>query len=230
MPAPEVLGRNGTYMVFRKLHTRVAAYRQYLRTKAERPRRRGAARGQDRRPLAERGATGAVPRARRPPAGCRPCPQQRLRLRRRPERVQVPRRRSRPTGQPSRLARPRRQRKRPPTPHDPARHQLRPCPARGGARRRRRRPRHRVRVRRLAHRAPVRIRKNSMAERRHLYRHPQRGRPPRRPGRRARDVHHPVAANPSPASRPAPVRHNARRRVLLCPGPASTEMARRAGH
>ena len=34
MPAPEVLGRNGTYIVFRKLHTRVAAYRQYLRAKA----------------------------------------------------------------------------------------------------------------------------------------------------------------------------------------------------
>jgi Dyp-type peroxidase family len=34
MPTPEVLGRNGTYMVFRKLHTRVAAYRQYLRVKA----------------------------------------------------------------------------------------------------------------------------------------------------------------------------------------------------
>ena len=35
MPAPDVLGRNGTYVVFRKLHTRVAAYRQYLRAKAE---------------------------------------------------------------------------------------------------------------------------------------------------------------------------------------------------
>ena len=35
MPTPEVLGRNGTYVVFRKLHTRVAAYRQYLRAKAE---------------------------------------------------------------------------------------------------------------------------------------------------------------------------------------------------
>ena len=34
MPSPEVLGRNGTYLVFRKLHTRVAAYRQYLRVKA----------------------------------------------------------------------------------------------------------------------------------------------------------------------------------------------------
>ncbi len=34
MPTPEVLGRNGTYLVFRKLHTRVASYRQYLRAKA----------------------------------------------------------------------------------------------------------------------------------------------------------------------------------------------------
>jgi Dyp-type peroxidase family len=34
MPIPEILGRNGTYMAFRKLHTRVAAYRQYLRAKA----------------------------------------------------------------------------------------------------------------------------------------------------------------------------------------------------
>jgi Dyp-type peroxidase family len=35
MPTPEILGRNGTYMVFRKLHTRVAAYRQYLHAKAK---------------------------------------------------------------------------------------------------------------------------------------------------------------------------------------------------
>jgi Dyp-type peroxidase family len=34
MPAPEILGRNGTYLVFRKLHTKVAAYRRYLREKA----------------------------------------------------------------------------------------------------------------------------------------------------------------------------------------------------
>jgi Dyp-type peroxidase family len=31
MPQPEVLGRNGTYVVFRKLHQRVAAFRQYLK-------------------------------------------------------------------------------------------------------------------------------------------------------------------------------------------------------
>lgn len=34
MPSPDVLGRNGTYLVFRKLHTRVAAYRRYLRERA----------------------------------------------------------------------------------------------------------------------------------------------------------------------------------------------------
>ncbi|HMA43000.1 MAG TPA: Dyp-type peroxidase [Gemmatimonadales bacterium] len=31
MPRPEVLGRNGTYLAVRKLHTKVAAWRQYLR-------------------------------------------------------------------------------------------------------------------------------------------------------------------------------------------------------
>lgn len=34
MPAPEILGHNGTYLVFRKLHTKVAAYRRYLRERA----------------------------------------------------------------------------------------------------------------------------------------------------------------------------------------------------
>ena len=41
MPTPDVLGRNGTYVVFRKLHTRVAAYRQYLRAQGCEPRRGG---------------------------------------------------------------------------------------------------------------------------------------------------------------------------------------------
>jgi Dyp-type peroxidase family len=34
MPAPDVLGRNGTYVTFRKLHTRVAAFRQYVHDRA----------------------------------------------------------------------------------------------------------------------------------------------------------------------------------------------------
>jgi Dyp-type peroxidase family len=37
MPRPEVLGRNGTYVVFRKLHQRVAAFRQYLKENAGSP-------------------------------------------------------------------------------------------------------------------------------------------------------------------------------------------------
>jgi Dyp-type peroxidase family len=34
---PEVLGRNGTYVVFRKLHQRVAAFRQYLKANSDSP-------------------------------------------------------------------------------------------------------------------------------------------------------------------------------------------------
>jgi Dyp-type peroxidase family len=37
MPAPEILGRNGTFVVFRKLQTRVAAFRQYIRANAATP-------------------------------------------------------------------------------------------------------------------------------------------------------------------------------------------------
>ncbi len=37
MPRPEVLGRNGTYVVFRKLHQRVAAFRRYLKENASSP-------------------------------------------------------------------------------------------------------------------------------------------------------------------------------------------------
>jgi Dyp-type peroxidase family len=36
-PQPDVLGRNGTFMVVRKLHTRVAAFRQYIRERATSP-------------------------------------------------------------------------------------------------------------------------------------------------------------------------------------------------
>ncbi|MGH6909886.1 MAG: Dyp-type peroxidase, partial [Phenylobacterium sp.] len=36
-PEPDPLGRNGSYMVFRKLHQRVAAFRRYLRDQASEP-------------------------------------------------------------------------------------------------------------------------------------------------------------------------------------------------
>ncbi len=64
MPQPDVLGRNGTYLAIRKLHTRVAAaWRQYLRANATSPCRRGAVSGQDGRTLAERRAAGPLSRA-----------------------------------------------------------------------------------------------------------------------------------------------------------------------
>ena len=62
VPQPEVLGRNGTYVVFRKLHTRMAAWRQYLHQNAKDAGRGGVAGRQDRRALAERRA--AVPLSR----------------------------------------------------------------------------------------------------------------------------------------------------------------------
>ena len=64
MPTPEVLGRNGTYVVFRKLHTKVAAYRQYLRAKAASREEEAPARREDGRALAERRSTGALAGAR----------------------------------------------------------------------------------------------------------------------------------------------------------------------
>jgi Dyp-type peroxidase family len=36
-PSPDALGRNGTYIVFRKLHQRVAAFRRYLRASSSSP-------------------------------------------------------------------------------------------------------------------------------------------------------------------------------------------------
>ena len=72
MPTPEVLGRNGTYMAFRKLHTRVAAYRQYLRANAASREEEALLGRQDRRPLAERRPARAVPRTRRSRVGADP--------------------------------------------------------------------------------------------------------------------------------------------------------------
>ena len=101
MPTPEVLGRNGTYVVFRKLHTRVAAYRQYLRAKAA-TREEEAYLGAKMVGRWQSGAPLAVsPDRDDPELGADPAPQQRLRLRRRPARVQVPGRRARAPGEPA---------------------------------------------------------------------------------------------------------------------------------
>ena len=69
IPQPEVLGRNGTYVVFRKLHQRVAAFRRYLAEQRRGPRRAGVARGQVGRALAQRRAAGPGPGQGRPRAG-----------------------------------------------------------------------------------------------------------------------------------------------------------------
>ncbi len=41
IPQPDVLGRNGTYLAIRKLHTKVAAWRQYLRANSTSPEEEG---------------------------------------------------------------------------------------------------------------------------------------------------------------------------------------------
>ena len=104
MPQPEVLGRNGTYVVFRKLQTRVAAFRQYVRARAKSPAEEEllAAKFVGRWPS---GAPPARPGARRTGARGRSGAEQRLSLRRGRRRsgAQVPARRPRPSDEPTRL-------------------------------------------------------------------------------------------------------------------------------
>ena len=61
MPRPEVLGKNGSYIVFRKLHQRVAAFRQYLKANSSSPRRGKTLGGEVDGTLAERRAAGSLP-------------------------------------------------------------------------------------------------------------------------------------------------------------------------
>ena len=189
MPTPEVLGRNGTYIVFRSC-TRVAAYRRYLRAKAAS--REEALLGAKMVGRWQSGAAGALPGA-TTPLGADP---QRnndflygddLRGFKCPAGAHA-RARTRETRSTTR------KRQRPPPPHDPARHELRPDAARRRARGRRRRPRDHLRVRRCAPQAPVRVRQDPVAERRHLH---------RRPGRRTRSSGRTTdrAASPSRSGR-----------------------------
>ena len=59
-PQPDVLGRNGTYVAFRKLHQDVAAFRSYLRGERLRAGGRGAGGREDDGPLAQRRTLGAL--------------------------------------------------------------------------------------------------------------------------------------------------------------------------
>ena len=111
MPTPEVLGRNGTYLVFRKLHTRVAAYRQYLRAKAA-SREEEALLGAKMVGRWQSGAPLALCPEQDDPASRRGSrPEQPLRLRRRSARIQMPRRRACPAREPPRRARSRDERR-----------------------------------------------------------------------------------------------------------------------
>ena len=125
MPTPEVLGRNGTYLVFRKLHTRVAAYRAYLRAKAANREEEALLAAK----MVGRWPSGAplalAPECDDPGARRGSRPQQRFQLRRRSTRVQVPSRRTRAARESARRARPRDERRRSTAPHDPAGNELR---------------------------------------------------------------------------------------------------------
>ncbi len=63
MPRPEVLGKNGTYVVFRKLHQRVAAFRQYLKANSSSPEEEELLGAKMMGRLAERRAPGVVSNA-----------------------------------------------------------------------------------------------------------------------------------------------------------------------
>ncbi len=98
IPQPDVLGRNGTYVAFRKLHQRVAAFRRYLHENAADPAEEEllAAKFVGRWPS---GAPLALaPDKDDPELGADPRAQQRVHVRRRPARAEVPGRLRTPGG------------------------------------------------------------------------------------------------------------------------------------
>ena len=138
-PQPAILGRNGTYVAFRKLHQRVAAFRQYLQDNAGSP--------DDEELLAAkmmgRWRSGA-PLALTPSMTIRrwaltPSGATRSSIRRMTRRPQDPHRIAHSPSQPARCGR---GGGHPTAPHDPARHRVWPAPAGRRPRGRRARPRH----------------------------------------------------------------------------------------
>ena len=201
VPTPDVLGRNGTYIVFRKLHTRVAAYRQYLHDKARTREEEALLGAKMVGSVAERRAARAGSGRGRPGPRRRPRPQQRLRVRRRPARLHVPSRVPCAPGEPAGLARPRDERRRPAAPHDPPGHELRSDAAGRRPRGRRGRPGHHLRLRRGTPQAPVRVREDPVAQRRDLHRRARREGPARR-GHATGPAPSPSRSTPSAAGCP----------------------------
>ena len=201
MPTPAVLGRNGTYVVFRKLHTKVAAYRQYLHDRAA--------------SRADEALLGAKMVGRWPsgaplalaPTGDDPELGQDARRHNDFGYADDPRGLKCPVGAHARRANPRdafdddgsvnvrlhRMIRRgtsygPMLPEDVLEDD--------GAR-----PGDRLRLRRGSPEAAVRVRQDPMAQRRHLHRRPRGEGPPRGTERRFRQLHHPAAADPPTATR-----------------------------
>ena len=107
-PQPDVLGRNGTYVVFRKLHQRVAAFRRYLSDKPRTPREEELLAAK----MMGRWRSGAplalAPGARRPDAGRRPARNNAFLYGDDPRGLNTPGRLPHPPGEPPRRGRRRR--------------------------------------------------------------------------------------------------------------------------
>ena len=228
MPTPEVLGRNGTYLVFRKLHTRVAAYRQYLRAKAANREEEAMLAAK----MVGRWPSGApltlAPEHDDPALGADPDRNNNFSY------ADDLRGFKCPAGAHARRANPR----------DALDHEMSvdvrlhrmirrgtsygPMLPAGVLEDDGVGPRDHLRVRRRAHQAPVRVRQDPVAERRHLHRGARRKGPARRAKRRIRHAHHPKTADPAPAARSTAIRRHPRRGVLLRSGPTSTPLVRGA--
>ena len=216
MPTPDVLGRNGTYVVFRKLHTKVAAYRSYLRARAAN--------------RAEEDLLGAKMVGRWQSGAPLALVARRATTR---SSASDPRRNNDfgfgddprgfkcPVGAHARRANPR------DALDDEGSVDVRlhrmirrgtsygPMLPDGVTEDDGDRPRDHLRLRRRPPQAAVRVRQDPVAQRRHLHRRPARVRPPRRAARRLGQLHDPATTDPPPAAGPAAVRGHPRRGVLL---------------
>ena len=225
MPTPEVLGRNGTYVVFRKLHTRVAAYRRYLHAKAA-TREEEALLGAKMVGRWQSGAPLALSPDRDDPE-----------LGADPERNNDflygddPRGFKCPAGAHARRANPRDSLDHEGSVNVRLHRMIRRGTSYGpmlpeGVLEDDGEDRGIIFVFAGAHlEAPVRVRQDPVAERRHLHRRSGREGPPRRPERRIQQLHDPAAADPPPPAGTAAVRRHPRRRVLLRSRPARAALA-----
>ena len=230
MPTPDVLGRNGTYVVFRKLHTKVAAYRSYLRdraaTRAEEDLlgAKMVGRWQSGAPLA------VSPDIDDPELGSDPRRNNDFGF------ADDPRGFKCPVGAHARRANPRDALDEEGSVDVRLHRMIRrgtsygPMLPDGVTEDDGDRPRDHLRLRRRAPQEAVRVRQDPVAQRRHLHRCPARVRPPGRTSPRSERLHDPATPDPPQAAGPTTVRGHPRRRVLLRPQPERAPLDRRAGH